>query len=81
MKRHKILSNSNKEESLFSLNENLFSEFLVTKLEERLETDPFFISSMLDVDVETQGFCIPEWIDCICDNACFLNFSSCTEKG
>lgn len=76
----KELIKINKNDELLSLNENLCSEFFITELEERLETDPLFLSSMMDVQV--MDWCAIECIDvCVCDTGCLLDFSSCTEKG
>lgn len=48
-----------KKDELMPLNENLYNEFSLEKLEERLETDPLVIGDLIgEQDVDSTTFCL-----------------------
>lgn len=64
--------NFKKSDELISLNENLYNEFSLEKLEERLETDPLVVIADLtnDGSAETTGICPWKCIGKDCEFSC-----------
>lgn len=59
-----------KNEEMLSLNHELFDDFQLEELEERMETDPFLLSSILGDSPDTPStydFCNP-----ICELTCAI---------
>lgn len=55
-----------KEFTIVSINDNLFNEFSIEELEERLETDPFLLSSLFNLGHPSNAE--SEVMGCSCKN-------------
>ncbi len=54
-KKRKVFFEAKEEEEMIPLNQNLFNEFSIQELEERLETDPLLLSNLFNLGLSTDS--------------------------
>ncbi|WP_065220148.1 MULTISPECIES: hypothetical protein [Butyricimonas] len=66
------MKNKERKDEIESLNDQLYDEFYVQELEERLETDPLLVGGLLDFfsDVESDGSDLLRGCQEQCNNLC-----------